>query len=316
MPASRSRRRLRGVVAAALAAVVLVVLASPVQARRGIAVPRLQSGGSEVERAKQAMEEAEERVNAVQRELEAVQERRELARAQHRTATQQLQQASDREQRLQLAIGIRARATYMKGSPTSVAAIVSNTEDPDGLLDRVATLEQIARLDNATIRDLRTVAQLAERAAADLEEADAAAARAEESLQAKLEEADELFEERLAVFNELNAEAARAAGDDLAAARSASVSGGGGGVCDLSGVPAAAREIISRESGGRPTAQNPTSTAFGLGQLLIGNRIRLMGDNYASTDCAAQYEAFSAYALGRYGSFENALAFHNDKGWY
>lgn len=307
----------RGVVAAAVAALVaLVLLAAPVQARRGGAVLGLQAGGSEVERAKQALKAAEERVNEVQRDLEAVQERRELARAQRTTATQQLQRATVRERQLQFAIGIRARSTYMKGSPTSVAAIVANTEDPDGLLDRVATLEQIARMDNLTIKDLRTVQELAERSAADLAEAEQTLARAQASLQRKLDEADELYEERLAVFNELNVEAAREAGADLAAERVASVSGGGGGVCDLSGVPAAARELIMRESGGRPTAQNPNSTAFGLGQLLIGNRIRLMGDDYASTDCSKQFEAFSQYTLGRYGSFENALAFHNDKGWY
>lgn len=304
-------------IASALTAVVaLVVLAGPVQAHRGGVVLALQVGGSDVERAKQALEAAQERVNEVQRELEAVQERRELAAAQRRTATQRLQQAKDQEHRLQLAIGIRARATYMRGSPTSVASVVSNTENADTLLDRVAVLEQIARADNATIQELQTVQQLAESAAADLKAAEEAAARAEESLQIKLDEADDRYQERLAVFNELNAEAAREAAQQLAAERSASVSGGGGGRCDLSGVPPAARELIMRESGGRPTAQNPTSTAFGLGQLLIGNRIRLMGDAYNSTDCGKQYEAFSAYVQGRYGSFQNALAFHNDRGWY
>jgi hypothetical protein len=33
-----------------------------------------------------------------------------------------------------------------------------------------------------------------------------------------------------------------------------------------------------------PTADNPTSTACGLGQLLLGNRILYLGQDYATTD--------------------------------
>ena len=42
----------------------------------------------------------------------------------------------------------------------------------------------------------------------------------------------------------------------------------GGGKCDLSGTSDAEYFIIMKESGGDPTADNPRSTAFGLGQLL------------------------------------------------
>lgn len=90
----------------------------------------------------------------------------------------------------------------------------------------------------------------------------------------------------------------------------------GGAQCDLSGAPPAARAIIMAESGGDPTAKNPHSTAFGLGQLIIANRKAIMGSNYASTDCGAQYAAFEKYTMGRYGSFEKALAFRKKHGWY
>jgi hypothetical protein len=90
----------------------------------------------------------------------------------------------------------------------------------------------------------------------------------------------------------------------------------GGARCDLSGLPASARSIIMAESGGESTAQNPTSTAFGLGQLIVANRKALMGSNYRSTDCGDQIAAFSKYTLGRYGSYDKALAFRNRKGWY
>ena len=91
---------------------------------------------------------------------------------------------------------------------------------------------------------------------------------------------------------------------------------GGAASCDLSSLPPAARSIIMAESGGDPTAKNPRSTAFGLGQLIVANRKALMGGNYASTDCGAQIAAFSKYTKGRYGSFENALAFRKSHGWY
>jgi hypothetical protein len=91
---------------------------------------------------------------------------------------------------------------------------------------------------------------------------------------------------------------------------------GGAATCDLSDLPAAAQEIIQRESGGDPTAKNPHSSAFGLGQLIVANRKQLMGANYKSTDCDAQIDAFSKYTLGRYGSYERALRFHNRNGWY
>jgi hypothetical protein len=91
---------------------------------------------------------------------------------------------------------------------------------------------------------------------------------------------------------------------------------GGAASCDLSGLPASARSIIMAESGGDPTAKNPHSTAFGLGQLIVANRKALMGANYASTDCGAQLEAFTKYTKGRYGSFDKALSFRKSHGWY
>lgn len=91
---------------------------------------------------------------------------------------------------------------------------------------------------------------------------------------------------------------------------------GGHATCDLSGLPQSARNIIMSESGNNPTAKNPTSTAFGEGQLLVANRRALMGADANSTSCSAQLGAFSKYTLGRYGSYDNAWAFHKAHGWY
>jgi len=89
-----------------------------------------------------------------------------------------------------------------------------------------------------------------------------------------------------------------------------------GGRCDLSGTSAAERWIIMHESGGDPTAQNPASTAFGLGQLLLGNRILYLGQDYATTNCGKQLTAFRAYVRDRYRTAEAAQAFWQRHGWY
>ena len=88
------------------------------------------------------------------------------------------------------------------------------------------------------------------------------------------------------------------------------------GRCDLSGTSSAERWIIMHESGGDPTADNPSSTAFGLGQLLLGNRILYLGKDYATTDCGKQLAAFRTYVRERYGTAEAAQAFWQSHGWY
>jgi hypothetical protein len=92
--------------------------------------------------------------------------------------------------------------------------------------------------------------------------------------------------------------------------------GGSGRRCDLSGTSPAERWIIMRESSGDPTADNPASTAFGLGQLLLGNRILYLGEDYATTDCGRQLWAFRAYVRDRYGTAKRAKAFWQANGWY
>jgi hypothetical protein len=105
-------------------------------------------------------------------------------------------------------------------------------------------------------------------------------------------------------------------------ARRRAAGGGGGSIlgpgppCDLSGTSAAERWIIMKESSGYPTADNPASTAFGLGQLLLGNRILYLGEDYATTDCGRQLWAFRAYVHDRYGTAARAKAFWQANGWY
>lgn len=96
--------------------------------------------------------------------------------------------------------------------------------------------------------------------------------------------------------------------------------GGGEGVTSMAGLSSAEAWIVQRESGGRTSADNPTSTAFGLGQLLYSNRVRYAAMVGASgpetTDYNEQLAMFRAYVRDRYGTAERAKAFWQAHGWY
>ena len=79
------------------------------------------------------------------------------------------------------------------------------------------------------------------------------------------------------------------------------------GITDL----ANAKELIRRESNCNPNAVNPSSGACGVAQELpCGKSGCSLGDG------ACQIAWMQRYVNGRYGSFANAIAFHNAKGWY
>lgn len=78
----------------------------------------------------------------------------------------------------------------------------------------------------------------------------------------------------------------------------------------------AMRWLIGKESGGRTSAKNPKSTAFGVGQLLLANRQKYLGNDYNTTDYAKQLDAMRRYIGDRYGTAEKAMAFHQQHGWY
>lgn len=100
----------------------------------------------------------------------------------------------------------------------------------------------------------------------------------------------------------------------------ASLLGGvGGGSVRIGGLSAAESWIIMHESGNRTTAANPTSTAFGLGQLLLANRERygqMLGVSAGTTNYASQLAMFRMYVRDRYGTAENAEKFWKAHHWY
>lgn len=78
--------------------------------------------------------------------------------------------------------------------------------------------------------------------------------------------------------------------------------------------------LIRKESSGKTTAQNPKSSAFGLGQLTIGNRTKYAAklgfEDPGTTDYNQQVAMMKEYIKDRYGSAEKARQFHQANGWY
>jgi hypothetical protein len=94
---------------------------------------------------------------------------------------------------------------------------------------------------------------------------------------------------------------------------------GGYTVGQVHGLSQAEAYIIQHESGGSPTADNPTSTAFGIWQGLQATReayAQRMGFDPNTTDVSQQLQMFRQYVTDRYGTAENAEAFWRAHHWY
>jgi Cell wall-associated hydrolases (invasion-associated proteins) len=94
---------------------------------------------------------------------------------------------------------------------------------------------------------------------------------------------------------------------------------GGFTVGQVHGLSEAEAYIIQHESGGDPTADNPTSTAFGIWQGLASTRAayaQRMGFDPDTTDVNQQLQMFRQYISDRYGSAEAAEDFWRKNHWY
>jgi hypothetical protein len=233
----------------------------------------------------------------------------------------------------------------MTGGVSGLAVVVQANDLRD-LMERAVTLGYVIRADQDVLGRLELARRRSVRLHAAMVEAEQARAAAEAGVRDQVAELERVRAVRQQAKQRMDARVARLAGaaaalrrhsaelrrlirqEELArqraaaAARAAAAGGGGrpaggsGSRCDLSGTSAAEYWIIMHESGGDPTADNPTSTAFGLGQLLLGNRILYLGREYATTDCGRQLWAFRAYVHDRYGTAERAKAFWQANGWY
>jgi septal ring factor EnvC (AmiA/AmiB activator) len=279
---------------------------------------------------------ARARLAAATRELEAARRRRAAALA-------GLEAATDEVSRQEARLAWQIRRAYMTGGVSGLSVVVQASDLRD-LLERAVTLGYVIRADQDVLGRLELARRRSVRLHHAMVEAERARTAAEAKVRRQLGELEQVRVVRQQAKQKLDARLARLAGaaaalrhrsaelrrlirqEELARQAAARARGGGGGGrppaggsggrCDLSGTSAAERWIILRESSGYPTADNPTSTAFGLGQLLLGNRILYLGEDYATIDCGRQLWAFRAYVRDRYGTAERAKAFWQANGWY
>jgi septal ring factor EnvC (AmiA/AmiB activator) len=278
---------------------------------------------------------ARARLAAATRELEAARRRRAAALA-------GLEAATDEVGRQEARLAWQIRRAYMTGGVSGLSVVVQASDLRD-LLERAVTLSYVIRADQDVLHRLELARRRSIRLHDAMVEAEQHRIAAEAKVRRQLGELERVRAVRQQAKQRMDARVARLAGaaaalrsrsaelrrlirqEELARRRAAAAAlaggggrpaGGSGRRCDLSGTSAAERWIILHESSGDPTADNPTSTAFGLGQLLLGNRILYLGEDYATTDCGRQLWAFRAYVQDRYGTAARAKAFWQANGWY
>jgi hypothetical protein len=269
-----------------------------------------------------ALQLANDALDRAENELARAEQQRLDAHARGVRASAALADATERVARLRRILGDRARGIYIGGDPAGLAALVQSGK-ADQLLGQVAILDHLAKESNNSLADLIVAQQDYALARSILSEAEADARRAGVVISRKIDQALELRDLRVQAKDALDdkiralegeAGVLRVTLEQRQQRQAGQVRGGG--VCDLSGTSDAEYFIIMKESGGDPTADNPRSTAFGLGQLLIDGRRHYLGDNADTIDCGLQLQAFRGYVRDRYGTAENAQAFWLDHGWY
>jgi septal ring factor EnvC (AmiA/AmiB activator) len=285
-----------------------------------------------------ALAQADREVGGARRRLERANARLDSARQRRAGAAVALDQATDEVAAHETRLAEQVRGAYMTGQVSGLAALV-DANDLGDLIRRTVTLSYVLAADQDVLTRLDLARRRAGMLHAGMVQAERERAAASAEVAGQLRDLERVRALRRQAKQKLDARVARLAGaaaalrarsaelrdlirqEELARQRAAAqgagrVATGAGGRCDLSGTSAAEHWIIMRESSGDPTADNPTSTAFGLGQLLLGNRILYLGQDYATTDCGRQLWAFRAYVRDRYGTAERAQAFWQANGWY
>jgi peptidoglycan hydrolase CwlO-like protein len=264
---------------------------------------------------KHALQDANDVVDRAEQALEQAEGARLASELRTKAAVAALAEATARVKGLRAVLDTRARSLYISGSPAGLDTLI-RTDRPDALMSELAVLDHLAQQGNSSLADLVVAEKGAVAAEAELADAQrqfTAAARASqalltqaENIRAKISDLRARVEARVAVAPA--APAAPAAAAPVVRAHT---------VCDLSGTSDAEFYIIMHESHGDPAARNPSSTAFGLGQLLLSQRIHYLGADLADTlDCGLQLRAFRGYVRDRYGTAEAAQAFWVAHHWY
>jgi septal ring factor EnvC (AmiA/AmiB activator) len=277
---------------------------------------------ADAKKLKAALDRANAALDQAENELAQADQQRRDAHARGVQAGAALAEATVRVDRLRRVLGDRARGAYIAGDPTGLNALVQSG-NANQLLGQVAILDHLAQESNNSLADLVVAQRDYATARTALSAAEVDARKASAEIHRKIDQALQLRDLRVQAKDALDDKVRRLEGEAgvlkvTLQQRQQRQAGQvrGGGKCDLSGTSDAEYWIIMRESGGDPTADNPRSTAFGLGQLLIDGRRHYLGANADTTDCGLQLQAFRGYVRDRYGTAENARAFWVAHGWY
>jgi hypothetical protein len=330
MAPNRRARVLRWLAVIAAMAAVASLLPLRVGAQEGTDVPTqlkkvratLADAKADAKKLAAALDRANNALDQAENELAQAEQQRLDAHARGVRATAALADATERVKRLRRILGDRARGIYIGGDPAGLAALVQSGK-ADQLMGQVAILDHLAKESNDSLADLIVAQQDYTLARSILAEAEVDARKAGAVISRKIDQALELRDLRVQAKDALDDKIRALEGEAgvlrvTLQQRQQRQAGQvrGGGKCDLSGTSDAEYFIIMKESGGDPTADNPRSTAFGLGQLLIDGRRHYLGANADTIDCGLQLQAFRGYVRDRYGTAENARAFWLSHGWY
>ena len=330
MAPNRRARVLRWLAVVAAMAAVASLLPLRVGAQEGTDVPTqlkkvratLADAKADAKKLAAALDRANNALDQAENELAQAEQQRLDAHARGVRATAALADATERVERLRRILGDRARGIYIGGDPAGLAALVQSGK-ADQLMGQVAILDHLAKESNDSLADLIVAQQDYTLARSILAEAEVDARKAGAVISRKIDQALELRDLRVQAKDALDDKIRALEGEAgvlrvTVQQRQQRQAGQvrGGGKCDLSGTSDAEYFIIMKESGGDPTADNPRSTAFGLGQLLIDGRRHYLGANADTIDCGLQLQAFRGYVRDRYGTAENARAFWLSHGWY
>jgi septal ring factor EnvC (AmiA/AmiB activator) len=330
MAPNRRARVLRWLAVIAAMAAVASLLPLRVGAQEGTDVPSqlkkvratLADAKADAKKLAAALDRANDALDQAENELAQAEQQRLDAHARGVRATAALADATERVERLRRILGDRARGMYIGGDPAGLAALVQSGK-ADQLMGQVAILDHLAKESNNSLADLIVAQQDYTLARSILAEAEVDARKAGAVISRKIDQALELRDLRVQAKDALDDKIRALEGEAgvlrvTLQQRQQRQAGQvrGGGKCDLSGTSDAEYFIIMKESGGDPTADNPRSTAFGLGQLLIDGRRHYLGANADTIDCGLQLQAFRGYVRDRYGTAENARAFWLSHGWY
>jgi peptidoglycan hydrolase CwlO-like protein len=270
-----------------------------------------------------AVKQATGLVNAAERDLAQTGLERLAASTRATQAAQAVAATNNRLQYLQAYLSDRVRSIYVSGSPGDIRALIQSN-DPDALLDQVTILDHLAQQGNDSLTDLIVAKKDYAKAVIAERRAVQDARKAEQAIQLKLAKAQQLQQLRQQALQRATFKISQLRGQVAALefnrrigdASAAGVVRRGSTKCDSSSASDAEFNIIMKESGWNPLADNPTSTAFGLGQLVFSQRQAYLGANADTTDCGLQLQAFRKYVANRYGTAENAWAFWQTHHWY